>query len=80
MSLFYIKPQPSSAKVQKFLIVLCLFSTSNHNATILFFLYDFIVLCLFSTSNHNAVLIVAVGDAIVLCLFSTSNHNTRFRR
>ena len=50
---FYIKPQLSSCPFRKPVIVLYLFSTSNHNCVLCGLPWRWIVLYLFSTSNHN---------------------------
>ena len=76
ISLFYIKPQPLVSYHQYLIIVLYLFSTSNHNFSPMTDSRMLIVLYLFSTSNHNCQRRHLYLSSIVLYLFSTSNHNT----
>ena len=72
---FYIKPQLYLSAAFFFVIVLYLFSTSNHNWAMWRQAQVCIVLYLFSTSNHNCVSNLRRDGKIVLYLFSTSNHN-----
>ena len=64
ISLFYIKPQHIVQRCGNTLIVLYLFSTSNHNSLCLVNNLLSIVLYLFSTSNHNGTLQVLLSSKL----------------
>ena len=53
ISLFYIKPQLLSCSYRSRVVVLYLYSTSNHNYQLYFIAQLPVVLYLYSTSNHN---------------------------
>ena len=75
ISLFYIKPQRSARSQKLHIVVLYLFSTSNHNNKFSSVVAVTVVLYLFSTSNHNFTEASLWSPSVVLYLFSTSNHN-----
>ena len=75
ISLFYIKPQPSS--LLGFAMLNCLISLFYIKPQLSWSAVSqcSIVLYLFSTSNHNTLCSHHSKPEIVLYLFSTSNHN-----
>ena len=75
LSLFYIKPQHTPGNPQTVDIVFYLYSTSNHNLSLLLNLALQIVFYLYSTSNHNTTTRYISFLTIVFYLYSTSNHN-----
>ena len=73
ISLFYIKPQPWTYLMTYKLIVLYLFSTSNHNKPDTKLVDAYIVLYLFSTSNHN---LFGLFDTFFLLSYISFLHQT----
>ena len=72
---FYIKPQPYGYVVNKPLVVIVFFSTSNHNHMQDSMLPYTVVIVFFSTSNHNLPVNNSQSFRVVIVFFSTSNHN-----